>query len=57
MLELQLAIGILVMFFLRIGLPLLLLIILGTLIDRWQTKREQDIRMRYGTQEKERAAA
>ena len=45
--NIQLILGVALMFFLRIGLPLLLLIILGTLIDRWQTARENEIRQRY----------
>jgi hypothetical protein len=45
--DLQLVIGVAVMFFVRIGIPLLLLIALGTIIDRWQTARENEIRRRY----------
>jgi hypothetical protein len=36
------------LFMLRIGGPLLLLVGLGILIDRWQRKREQEIRRQYG---------
>lgn len=45
--DLQLVFGVAVMFFLRIGIPVLLLIILGAIIDRWQTARENEIRRRY----------
>lgn len=47
--DIQLVLGVAVIFFLRIGIPVLLLIILGTLIDRWQTARENEIRRRYGS--------
>lgn len=47
--EIQLIVSVAVMFFLRIGIPLLVLIVLGTLIDRWQTNRENEIRQRYDT--------
>lgn len=42
--DLMLIIGVAGMFLLRIGIPVLLLITLGVLIDRWQTKRENDVR-------------
>lgn len=42
--DLMLIIGVAGMFLLRIGIPVLLLIMLGILIDRWQTKRENDVR-------------
>lgn len=45
--DIQLVLSVAVMFFLRIGIPLLVLIVLGTLIDRWQTNRENEIRQRY----------
>ena len=32
-----------VLFLVRIGVPVLLLVSLGLLIDRWQSKREHDI--------------
>jgi hypothetical protein len=38
------------LFLLRIGVPVLLLVALGILIDRWQTRREQYIEQRYATQ-------
>ena len=34
-------------FFLRVGLPIILLVVLGLLIDRWQNKREERIRKYY----------
>ena len=45
--DIQLILSVAIMFFLRIGIPLLVLITLGTLIDRWQTSRENEIRQRY----------
>jgi uncharacterized membrane protein len=38
MTELQLVIYVIFFFFVRIGIPLILLVILGTVIDRWQRK-------------------
>jgi len=32
------------LFFLRIGIPVIVLIGLGIVIDRWQAKREEEIR-------------
>jgi hypothetical protein len=32
-----------VLFLLRIGIPVMLLVGLGILIDRWQSKREWDV--------------
>jgi hypothetical protein len=37
------------LFMLRIGVPVLLLVALGILIDRWQTRRDEYIDQRYGT--------
>ncbi|RPI98141.1 MAG: hypothetical protein EHM39_08505 [Chloroflexi bacterium] len=37
------------LFMLRIGVPVLLLVALGIVIDRWQTRREEHIEQRYGT--------
>jgi hypothetical protein len=37
------------LFMLRIGVPVLLLVALGILIDRWQTRRDEHIDQRYGT--------
>ncbi len=45
--SISLTVTVLVMFLIRIGIPILLLIILGTLIDRWQTAREKNIHNRY----------
>lgn len=45
--DIQLVLNVAVMFFMRIGIPLLVLILLGTLIDRWQTAREDELRRRY----------
>lgn len=42
MVEFELLISVIAMFFIRIGIPLLVLIILGVVVDRWQTKREQE---------------
>lgn len=54
--NLELVFSVVVLFLLRIGLPVLLLIILGTLIDRWQTARENEIRRRYGSDDTERVS-
>ena len=51
--DIQLILSVTFMFFLRIGIPVLLLITLGAIIDRWQTARENDIRRRYGTDNKQ----
>ena len=37
------------LFMLRIGVPVLLLVALGIIIDRWQSRREEYIDKRYGT--------
>jgi len=50
--DIQLVFGVAVMFLLRIGIPVLLLIALGVIIDRWQTTRENDIRQRYGSDDR-----
>ena len=34
--DIQLILSVIGLFFIRIGIPVLLLVILGTLIDRWQ---------------------
>ena len=52
--DIQLILSVTFMFFLRIGIPVLLLITLGTIIDRWQTARENDIRRRYGSDNSQR---
>jgi hypothetical protein len=40
--DLQLILSVTSLFLLRIGLPVLLLVGLGILVDRWQSKREDD---------------
>jgi hypothetical protein len=47
--ELMLVIEVTVMFFLRIGFPVLALIILGVVVDRWQSRREAEVRSYYET--------
>jgi hypothetical protein len=39
--------GVAGLFILRVGLPVILLVGLGLLIDRWQTRRETDALARY----------
>lgn len=39
MTELGLVINVIILFFVRIGIPLILLVVLGTVIDRWQSKQ------------------
>ncbi len=41
--QLLLVLGVAAAFLLRIGVPVILLIGLGILIDRWQNKREESI--------------
>lgn len=36
-------VSVVVLFLVRIGIPVILLVTLGLLIDRWQTQREHDI--------------
>jgi hypothetical protein len=43
MIELQTVIGVIILFVIRIGIPLALLVGLGVLIDRWQSKREEEV--------------
>lgn len=43
MVELQTVVTVIVLFMIRIGIPLALLVGLGVLIDRWQSKRQGDI--------------
>lgn len=45
--ELSLMFGVVLMFLLRIGLPVLVLIVLGVLIDRWQSQRDDYVRQHY----------
>ena len=42
MTEFGLVLSVVVMFFVRIGIPLLLLVVLGMIIDRWQKKQHED---------------
>lgn len=37
--ELQLTVNVILLFMVRIGLPMLVLVFSGILIDRWQSKR------------------
>lgn len=46
--DLLLALGVAGLFFVRVGVPVLALIGLGILIDRWQSKREAEIDKLYG---------
>ena len=41
--ELLVALGVAIMFFIRVGVPVLALIIIGVMVDRWQSSRESDI--------------
>jgi hypothetical protein len=36
------------LFMLRVGVPVLLLVALGIIIDKWQSRREEYIDRRYG---------
>ena len=42
--QLFLTLSVALLFLLRIGVPVLVLLTVGILIDRWQGKREQDAR-------------
>jgi hypothetical protein len=44
--ELVTILGVAALFLLRIGIPVILLVGLGLLIDRWQSKREAEIQGR-----------
>lgn len=46
--EPTLILGVVVMFLTRIGIPVLVLIVLGVLIDRWQSQRDDYIQQHYG---------
>ena len=48
--QLQLILSVALMFFLRIGIPVLVLIVLGALIERWQNRRDDYIRQYYAEQ-------
>lgn len=39
-----LTLSVALMFFLRIGIPVLVLIVLGTIIDHWQSQRDDYVR-------------
>lgn len=41
--QLLLVVSVVVMFLLRIGVPVILLLTIGVLIDRWQSKREKEV--------------
>lgn len=45
--ELMMVVGVAGLFLLRIGIPVLLLIGVGLLIDRWQSKREDEMQREY----------
>lgn len=40
MAEIGLTLSVIVLFIIRIGIPVIVLVTLGILIDRWQSKRE-----------------
>ncbi|MCB9451093.1 MAG: hypothetical protein H6672_06615 [Anaerolineaceae bacterium] len=40
-------VSVVVLFILRIGIPVLVLVGLGVVIDRWQRRREADIETKY----------
>lgn len=41
--QLLLVVSVAAMFLLRIGVPVILLLSIGILIDRWQSKREKEV--------------
>lgn len=41
--QLLLTLSVIVLFLVRIGVPVIILISLGAIIERWQNKREQNI--------------
>lgn len=41
--QLLLVLSVAAMFIIRIGIPVILLLAIGLLIDRWQSKRERDV--------------
>lgn len=45
--DILMVVNVVVLFLLRIGLPVLVLVTLGTLIDRWQKQRESQIEHDY----------
>ncbi len=44
--DIMAALSVAAIFVLRIGIPVLVLVTLGFLIDRWQSKREDELRAR-----------
>ena len=40
--DIGLVLSVIALFLLRIGVPVILLVSLGVLIDRWQSKREEN---------------
>jgi hypothetical protein len=44
MLEIGTILAVVALFMVRVGLPIILLIALGLLIDRWQSKRNDEIK-------------
>jgi hypothetical protein len=47
MLEISSVLAVLGLFMLRIGVPVVVLITLGILIDRWQSRRDAEVRSMY----------
>ncbi|MBN1563823.1 MAG: hypothetical protein JXA10_08285 [Anaerolineae bacterium] len=47
MAELSSVLAVLGLFMLRIGIPVVALITLGILVDRWQSRREAEVRNMY----------
>jgi hypothetical protein len=45
--DVMMVISVVVIFFLRIGIPVIILVGLGVMIDRWQRHRESDIESKY----------
>lgn len=45
--EIWLVLSVVGLFLLRIGVPLLLLMLVGVFIERWQTRREEEVRQYY----------
>ncbi|MBZ0274693.1 MAG: hypothetical protein K8I60_01030 [Anaerolineae bacterium] len=45
--DIMLVMSVIVMFTVRIGIPVIILVGLGVLIDRWQRRRESDIDRKY----------
>ena len=48
--DLLLILSVVLMFFLRIGIPILALVVLSVIVNRWQTQREDYIREHYHNQ-------